>query len=169
MHGGRLLPPSARPARPARRAPVGRHPEPDSPRALADVQLAEAARAELGDQGGQELVGEAVDRGVIRPALLGRALRHPGVVRAGVLGHASDLLSRRGLVAALAYAEIADAGPHRLEGPAEPVRQAGPLGRLGDLGAAEIVERAEVPVAAQRGRPRARRWASRPGGRAAPR
>jgi hypothetical protein len=53
-------------------APVGGHPQPDAPGALADVELAEAARPELGDERREELVREAVDRRVIGSPLVGR-------------------------------------------------------------------------------------------------
>ena len=43
----------------------------DAPAALADLELAEAGRAELGDQGRQQLLGQAVDGGVVGGALVG--------------------------------------------------------------------------------------------------
>ena len=54
-------------ARRPRRPPAGPA-QADLPVALADLELAQAARAELGDQRRQELVGEAVDRGVVGAA-----------------------------------------------------------------------------------------------------
>ena len=62
---------SARGRPAALRAPAfadGRRPGPaqaDAPGALADLELAEAGRPELGDEGGQQLDGQAVDGGVI--------------------------------------------------------------------------------------------------------
>jgi hypothetical protein len=52
--------------------------QPDAPRALADFELTETGRAELRDQRRQELVGQSVDRGVIRGALRGIPLE-PGI------------------------------------------------------------------------------------------
>ncbi|HET9084363.1 MAG TPA: hypothetical protein VFN41_08130 [Candidatus Limnocylindrales bacterium] len=43
----------------------------DAPRALADFELTETGRAKLRDERRQELVGQSVDRGVIRGALRG--------------------------------------------------------------------------------------------------
>ena len=58
---------------------VGGAAQPDLPVALADLELAEAGRGELGDQGRQQLVGEAVDGGVVaRPARRDRRRRRPG-------------------------------------------------------------------------------------------
>ncbi len=65
--------------RAARSAAVAGHPEPDAPRSLADVELAEPARAQLRHERGEELVGEAVDRRVVGAPLVGR----PRVGRAG--------------------------------------------------------------------------------------
>ena len=44
---------------------VGRPAQADAPGALADLELAEAGGAELGDQRRQQLVGQPVDRGVV--------------------------------------------------------------------------------------------------------
>jgi len=45
---------------------IGRSAQPDPPAALPDLELTETGRAELGDQGRQELAGESIDRRVIR-------------------------------------------------------------------------------------------------------
>jgi hypothetical protein len=44
---------------------VGCAADADRPRALAHLDLAETGRGQLGDERGQELLGEAVDRGVV--------------------------------------------------------------------------------------------------------
>src|SRR5215212_5390597 len=73
-------------------------PHPESPRSLADLDLAETRRRELGDERGKEIVGEAVDHGVIRGTFVGGTWRGGG--RTGrVVGHGSDLVSSRWLVA----------------------------------------------------------------------
>jgi hypothetical protein len=66
---------AARGRRSPRGARVAGHPEADPPGALADVELAEAACAELGGKGRQQFIGEPVDRGMGGTALVGRALR----------------------------------------------------------------------------------------------
>ena len=69
-----------------RRAPSAGPAEPDAPGALADLELAEARRAELGDEGRQQLVAQAVDRGVVGRPLArrcGRGRRPPGWTGSG--------------------------------------------------------------------------------------
>jgi hypothetical protein len=85
--------------------------EPDLPRSLTDLDLPEPARTELGDEGGQEILGQPPDRGMIlepigQPACI-RAARGTGArgrvgrrtARAWTPhGHGSDLAAGRRLV-----------------------------------------------------------------------
>ena len=87
---------------------VGRAAQADLPAAFADLDLAEAARAELGDQGRDELVSQGVDGGVIgQPgggiALLG-SHRHSSSSAAGSSG-AGASGSARGRTGAVTPAE----------------------------------------------------------------
>jgi hypothetical protein len=56
------------------RGPLGRSPDADGPAALADLDLAQARRRQLRDQRRDQLVGEAVDGGVVRQAGVGGTL-----------------------------------------------------------------------------------------------
>ena len=97
------------PAEPSRRPP-----DADPPGALADLDLAEPGRRQLGDEGRQQVLGQAVDRGVVDLPLVGGTVRGRTVARTVVGGthaadaswpsggfgrHSSDLLTGRRLVA----------------------------------------------------------------------
>ncbi len=77
---------------------IGRPAQSDAPGAFSNLELAQAGRAQLGHEGGQQSLGEAVDRGMVGRPLGWGALRAAGVRRGG-LGHALDLLAGRRLVA----------------------------------------------------------------------
>jgi hypothetical protein len=69
------------------------------PLALADLELAELGRRELGDQRREELIGQARDARVVgQTALVGGGLRWAFALAACV-GQRSDLLVGRRLVA----------------------------------------------------------------------
>ena len=67
---GRARRAAGRGPRPAR-VPSAGPAQPDAPGTLADLELAETGRPELGDEGGQQLVAQAVDGGVVGRALGG--------------------------------------------------------------------------------------------------
>ena len=83
----------------ARPAGARRPAQADPPAALADLELAEPGRAELGDQRRQQLVAQAVDRGVV--GRRASASRRSGAAASGCgrFGHSLDLLASRRLVA----------------------------------------------------------------------
>src|SRR6476646_1911131 len=74
---------------------VARPADPDAPRALADLDLAEARRRELRDQGRQQVVGEAVDRGVVGRPLVRRPIA-AGLLTGAVILHLRQTSSRAG-------------------------------------------------------------------------
>jgi hypothetical protein len=51
-----------------------RAPDADTPRPFANLDLAEAAVGELGDEGGQQVVGQAVDGFVVDLSVVGRTV-----------------------------------------------------------------------------------------------
>src|SRR6185295_12577255 len=55
----------------------------DGPAALADLDLPEAGRRQLRDQRRDQLVGQAVDGGVVREAGVGGTLVVPGLLSSG--------------------------------------------------------------------------------------
>ena len=84
------------------------------PSTLADLELAEARGAELGDERRQELAAQAVDRGVVGRPLRGRAIRAAGF-RLDGFGHSLDLLTGGRLVARPRRDGGADGATTRIE------------------------------------------------------
>ena len=126
---------------------AGRPAQADPPATLADLELAEAGRAELGDERRQQLVGQAVDGGVIGRALGGAA----DVVGPRASGGGDRALARppRGLAARRATSPRSPgAMPRRagIEQVAEPIRQA-TVDAFGDFGLGGLSVGAQRPVA----------------------
>src|SRR5947207_7634177 len=95
-------------AAPTVERPVGarRATEAHLPRTLADLDLGQPARPELGDEGGQEIVGQSlyllvIGEPVVRRPFGGGIRQSPGGPRSShgvVFAHPLDLVPRRGLL-----------------------------------------------------------------------
>ena len=116
------------------------------PGALADLELAETGRAELGDERRQELAAQAVDRGVVGRPFRGGAIRAAGF-RLDRFGHSLDLLTGGRLVARPRRDGGADGTTTRIEQVAQAIPESA-TGRGFDLRRLALSVGPERPVAA---------------------